>query len=211
MINNSKMKKLDLNKIPKVPKVASILHFDPFKEFPKLRGLKNTSERIHGCITFISYCSGGKHVDLLTKAAFFRACLNEFASISEMLKVELPQLTIEKQDNPLFHFLKELRVTNYHLKSFKVNQEKIEFSIVNSTNETKSETKDEFKFDLEIFTISDCDKMLFESNNNYNRFYSTTEFTETIKWVSDNQMSFGIWFIVELALRQYCELINNSV
>lgn len=199
------MKALDLKKLPLISDIRSILKYDPFKEFPELIDHGDVSERIYGCGIF----NGGqkdKKYTFFSEKAHLRAALGEFVSISEMLKMNDPDLTIESSDIPLLHFFKELRVTNFHLRSISPNTIKDKYVMCDKS----SSTTDSEEFEIESFIISDCNISLFSQNNNYLRNYNSTEFRETIYWVAEQQKIWGITYIIELALRQYCEIIKNK-
>ena len=73
---------------------------------------------------------------------------------------------------PIFHFLKELRVTNFHLKSIESDNSKSTCYIKNL----------DLEFDLNPFIVANCNLDLFINNNNYAKHYNTTEFAQTVKW-----------------------------
>ena len=108
---------LDLNKLPEISYTRGLLQYYPFQEFPELKNLEEVSERIYGCGLFNAAKTDEKY-PYFSEKAHIRAALNEFVSISEMLKKDFPNITIDKTDIPLLHFFKELRVTNFHLKTF---------------------------------------------------------------------------------------------
>lgn len=194
------MRSLDLRKFPKIPHYQGILKYEIFDDFPELTKLDDISERIYGCCLFIGGEKDCKY-PFFSEKAHLRAALNEFVSISEMLKVNYPNLAIEKTDYPLFHFLKELRVTNFHLKSIIPG---------NSKSIAYSQSLDK-EFEMNPFIISDCNIKLFEGNTNFNKHYKTSDFSETVNWVAENQIQWGINCIIEETLKQYCMLIKSDI
>ncbi len=198
---------LDLNKLPDIDNIKGILKYDPFDEFSELKNLGEISERIYGCALFNGGGTDDKYPHYLEKA-YLRAALNEFVSISEMLKKHPPCIVIDKTDYPLFHFFKELRVTNFHIKTFMPNNIKGTAKIVNRTT-GKTTLKD--LIDIVNFIIEDCNLKLFSDNENYKRHYATEEFKKTVEWVEQNQRIWGINHIIEAALKQYCQLINVTL
>ncbi|HKR07086.1 MAG TPA: hypothetical protein VJY62_20785 [Bacteroidia bacterium] len=112
---------LDLNKLPQISNITGVLKCDPFQEFPELKDLGEISERIYGCGLFNGSKQDKKYPDFSEKA-HLRAALTELVSISEMLKNQFPAITIDNTDLPLLYFFKELRVTNFHVKTFFPNK-----------------------------------------------------------------------------------------
>lgn len=194
------MRSLDLSKFPTIPHCQGILKYEIFDDFPELTKLGDISERIYGCSLFIGGEKDNKY-PFLSEKAHLRAALNEFVSISEMLKVNYPDLAIEKTDYPLFHFLKELRVTNFHLKSIIPG---------NSKSRAYSQSLDK-EIEMNPFIIADCNIKLFESNTNYSKHYKASNFHETVNWVAENQIQWGINCIIEETLKQYCFLIKSDI
>lgn len=200
------MTRLDLTKLPQISDSTGFLKYDPFDEFPELKGLNEISERIYGCAHFNIAVTDVKYPTYSEKAQL-RATLNEFVSISEILTKKYPDITIDKTDLPILHFLKELRVTNFHLKTFTPKIVKGKLVLVNTTTGEKNLGE----FEVEHFIIENCNLDLFSENYNYKKYYSSLEFEKTVEWVDENQKAFGITHIVEAALKQYCELIKNTV
>lgn len=198
------MQYLDLNKLPNISNSIGFLKYDVFQEFPELKDLGEVSERIYGCNHF----SGGQPDEkypYFSEKAHLRASLNEFISVSET--ITYPNLKIENTDFPLFHFLKELRVSNFHLKTFTPKKVAGKAVLLNSiSGEISSE-----EFEVKHFIIENCHLDLFTSNRNYQKYYSTSEFQTTVAWVDEKQKVWGITHIVEAALRQYCEVIKNAL
>ena len=199
------MVNLDIDNLPIIKNQISILRKIPFDKFPKLKELGAISERIYGCWNFNSYNNVDNDLPYFKEKAYLRATLNEFVSISEILKEKYIDISIEKTNIPLLHFFKELRVTNFHIKTFVPNTIK---STVLLTN--KEEVTNE-NFELELFVIENCDIELFFSNFNYIKYYSSVEFEQIVNWVNKNQYIWGINYIIDFALNQYCELINKTV
>lgn len=200
------MTTLDLNKLPKIENRIGVLRFDPLKEFPALKDLGEISERIYGAAEF-NGTKPDENYPLLAEKASFRAALSEFVSISEMLKQNHDNLRIDNLDVPLLHFFKELRVTNFHIKSFS--------PVIQSTTMTwpgvnYPEDKP-FEFEYKFLTIGNCNIELFRNNQNYSRFYNNDAFHKVIDWVNEKQDILGITHIFEAALNQYCTLINENV
>ncbi len=189
---------LDLNKLP--VNAISPLEYNPIVEFPELNNLGEISERIDGCAKF-NRLSSSKD---LSERAQFSATLNEFVSISERLKKDHENISIEKLDYPLFHFIKELRVTDFHLKTLTRTESTIKITFVSGKTSMPL-------FEYRILIIDNCNIDLFRGNKNYTRHYATKEFQTTVRLVNQMQRVSGINRIIEIALRQYCELIKNTV
>ncbi len=205
LVNLNIMTRLDLNKFPEISYKRGLLKYDPFVDFPELKNIGEVSERIYGCSRF----NGGEFDNIYPKfveKAYLRAAINEFVSISEMLKNNHSDITIEKSDIPLFHFIKELRVTNFHLQSIKHSSVINKFVIYNSTSDITNQDE----YEMENMIISNCDISLFENNKNFARHYDTFEFKKTIEWVEEKQRIWGISYIIEASLKQYCELIKDK-
>lgn len=199
------MAHLDLAKLPVVSDRVSLKRYEPFDEFPSLAELGEISERIYGCNRFINTKPDEDFPTFLEKANL-RAALNEFVSLSEMLRSKYPIAIIDKTDLPLLHFFKELRVTNYHIKTFKYGTTEGETVLIGSEGVIGKE-----KYPSSYLIIADCNLNLFSDNFNFMKHYDTTEFEKTVEWVATNQEIWGIAHLVEVAIRQYCELIENTI
>lgn len=200
------MTKLDLNKLPEITNSTGLLKYNPFQEFPELINLGEVSERIYGCSLF-NYGEKDEKYPNFSEKAHLRAALNELVSISEMLKKLHNNITIENSNLPILHFFKELRVTNFHLKTFNPTHIKGTFLVYNSTTGIINPNH----YEAEHYIINDCNTTLFADNNNFLKHYNTQEFITTIEWVNHHQRIWGISHIIEAALRQYCLLIKNTV
>ncbi|MCF8256683.1 MAG: hypothetical protein K9J06_03970 [Flavobacteriales bacterium] len=199
------MAHLDLTKLPVVSNRVSLLRYNPFDEFPSLADLGEISERIYGCNKFTSGKSDEDYPTFLEKANL-RAALNELVSLSEMLRAKYPNAIIDKTDLPLLHFFKELRVTNFHIKTFNYGTTEGETVLIGSDGVVGKET-----YPSSYFIIADCNLNLFTDNLNYKKHYNSHEFERTVEWVATNQEIWGIAHLVEVGLRQYCELIENTI
>jgi hypothetical protein len=198
------MTAINLNKLPIISNEKGWLKYDPFQEFPELKNLGEISERIYGCAHFNGGKADGIYPEFAEKA-YLRASLEELVSLSEMLKRKCPEISIENTDLPILHFFKELRVTNFHLKSSNSHKITGRAVIVNSiTNERNSE-----EFDVNNLVIENCSIDLFTDNKNYVKYYNSAEFKETVKWVEEHQKIWGVSHIIESALKQYCEQIKQ--
>ncbi len=200
------MKKIKLMNLPKIENRASILFIDPLKEFPKLIELGEISERISSTAFYLQNISD-KSNQLVAENRHFRAALTEFASISELLKLKYKNLSIENLEYPLLHFFKELRVTNFHIKSFKTSlvEKKMIWSGVYYPNDQ------EYEFIHSFLIIENCNIELFTSNKNFIKYYNHFAFHSTINWVNENQQILGIKHVFNAALVQYCELIIEKL
>lgn len=198
------MTKLDLNKLPNIENKIGVLRFDPLKEFPALKELGEISERIYGAANF-NGAKPDENYPLYAEKSHFRAALSEFVSISEMVKLKSHDLRIDNLDLPLLHFFKELRVTNFHIKSF--------IPSIQSTNMTwpgvNYPDDRPYEFQYKFLTIDNCDLCLFKDNNNYNNFYKNDTFHSVINWVNEKQGILGITHVFEAALKQYCKLLDE--
>lgn len=204
------MTSLDLNKFPEIENSIGLLVFDHLKEFPTLKNLGDITQRIYGCSTFLySGKSSDKDDYILSRSASLRAALNEFVSLSEMLKASntqnLKNLAIEKMDYPLFHFFKLLREVNFHLNSL---QHSHSITNVRNYNTTTGEI-DENIITLKPLIIDSLNASLFQHSRNL-KFYDINQIATITDWVNTNQYQWGIFYILDIALRQYCtELLDQ--
>jgi hypothetical protein len=202
------MTKLNLEEFPIIRNSISLLAFDHLKNYPHLDNLGDISERIYGCSMFLYYKTD-RHKYPFYVSASLRAALNEFVSLSEMLKASnessLRDISIEKVNLPLFHFFKLLREVNFHLNSLKHSKTTTE--VVNFNIET-GKIKDEV-YTLTPSIIDSLEISLFKDSNNL-KHYNFTEFNLVVNWVNTNQNHWGIFHILDLALRQYCDLITSK-
>jgi len=87
------------------------------QEYPLLINKGDITQRIYGCSNFLNY-KVDENNPFLVESAHLRAALNEFVSISEMIKAStdtnINRLTIENSNLPLLHFFKLLREVNFH-------------------------------------------------------------------------------------------------
>lgn len=202
---------LNLEKFPHVETSIPFLKCDPLKEFPKLLFYEDIAERVYGCNTFIG-SNADKEYPNFSERAHFRVALSEFVSISEIIKTKYKaqreMLSIEKTDFPLFHFFKLLREVTFHLMLV----ENDFHSVTLTTIDTKTSIVSDLNIEANHFIIKNCSIDLFfakkkEINNSYNK----TELLKVIAWVDQYQIPWGITYLLERALRQYCEWINAHI
>jgi hypothetical protein len=198
---------LDLNKFPMVENSIGWLAFNHLQEYPSLINKGDITQRIYGCSNFLYYKIDDKN-SFSVESAYLRAALNEFVSISEMIKVstdlKLNKLTIENSDLPLLHFFKLLREVNFHLNSFQYNKTTSE---VQSFDVTTGEI-DKKVFTLRNIVINQLNVSIFKNSKNI-KHYDLTQMSTVTEWVNDKQYQWGIFHILDLALRQYCIKIEK--
>lgn len=198
---------LDLNKIPTIENSIGWLAFNHLQKFPLLNNRGDITLRIYGCSRFLYFTVDEKQ-PFFVESAYLRAALNEFVSISEMLKAstdqEIKKLTIENSDLPLLHFFKLLREVNFHLNS---PHHSITTNEVNSFNTVTGKIEDEV-FTLSHTVIDNLDISIFNNSKNI-KHYDLKQITEITTWVRNNQYKWGIFHILDLALRQYCYEIEK--
>ncbi len=203
------MTNLDLSKFPEIETIHGLLLYDPFKEFETISQLGDISERIYGCSTFLATHPDEKY-PFFSEKAYLRGFVNEFSSLNEILKahanIELQNISIEKTDYPLFHFIKLIRNINFHIKSIKAGHSTFQAVYVNKI--TKEESEEEFT--INRFIIDECNIELLKAARDF-RHYKTSDLQKTLEWIETNQKVYGINGILEEALRQYCRLIINTV
>jgi len=205
----TRITQLDLNKFPDIETVMGLLKYDPFWEFPSLDKLGEISERIYGCAKFLWAKPDDTYL-YYAECANLRAYLNEFSSLSEILKEHsLPKfrnIAIEKTDYPLFHFFKLLRNVNFHVKSITGGTTSFPAVLMNkATNEIHGE-----ELLITRFIIADCNLTLLETAWDI-KHYDKIQIQYIIDWVVDMQANYGISDILEANLRQYCKLILASI
>lgn len=208
MINKNKMTLLDLNKFPTVENSIGWLAFDHLKEYPLLTDLGDITQRIYGCSNFLNY-KIDENNPFLVESAHLRAALNEFVSISEMIKAstntKINLLTIENSKLPLLHFFKLLREVNFHLNSLKYNK---------TTTDVKNFCPATGEIGNEVFTfthsiIDQLNASIFTNSKNL-KYYDFEQIKTIAEWVNLKQYKWGIFHILDLALRQYCEEIEKN-
>jgi hypothetical protein len=204
-----RMTTLNLNKFPAIEHVHGLLWYDPFREFPDLDKLGDISERIYGCAHFIGASSDEKY-PFFSENKTLRAFLNEFSSLSEILKDHdqslFHNLAIEKTDFPVFHFLKLLRNVNFHVKSISGGSISYQATLYNTT--THERYGDEMT--ITNYIIADCNLTLLKNARDI-KHYNQQEMQDTIEWIDRTQKQYGFSDILEAALRQYCKLINHAI
>lgn len=202
------MTNLNLNLFPVIENSIGFLAFEHLKEYPQLNNLGDISERIYGCSKFLYYNTAEKNY-LFSESATLRAALNEFVSLSEMLKASndiiLKNLAIEKVSIPLFHFFKLLREVNFHLNS--LQHSKTKTAVKNFNTETG--VIDDNIITLTPLIIDRLDITLFQNSNNL-KHYDISQMTQVTNWVNTNQYQWGIFHILDIALRQYCDEITKQ-
>jgi len=198
---------LDLNKFPTVENSIDWLAFNHLQEYPLLTNKGDITQRIYGCSNFL-YFNADEKYPFFIESAYLRAALNEFVSISEMIKAssntKINSLTIENSDLPLLHFFKLLREVNFHLNSLQHNKITTD---VKTLNTTTGEIDDKV-YTLTHTTIDNLSVSIFKNSKNI-KHYDSTQMNYIITWVNKNQFRWGIFHILDLALRQYCAEIEK--
>lgn len=203
------MTSISLHKFPDFENKYGLLKYNPFEEFPQLANLGDISERIYGCSEFIG-SDGDNDFPFWRENVTIRSFLNEFASLNEMLKDSQDQnmrnISIERLDYPLFHFLKLLRNVNFHVKSTIGSKTEFKARLINRvTGEVHGEV-----MNISRYIIKDCTLDLLKSARDY-KHYSESDILEIIDWFNARQLEQGVSNILEEALRQYCVLIKGIV
>jgi hypothetical protein len=120
-----------------------------------------------------------------------------------MLKIcgnsNLEKISIDKLDIPLLHFFKLLREVNFHLTS--LAQHSVENEV--TTFDTRTGEISDNKFKLQHPVISNCDSSMFKNSKNI-KYYDSRKIADVVEWVKENQNTWGIFHLLDLALRQYC-------
>lgn len=198
---------LDLNKFPTVENSIGWLAFNHLKEYPLLTNMGDITQRIYGCSNFLNYKIDDDN-PFLVESAHLRAALNEFVSISEMIKVssdtKINRLSIENSKFPLLHFFKLLREVNFHLNSPKYNK---------TTSDVKSFCPATGEIGNEVFAFTHCiiyqlNASIFHKSKNL-KYYDLAQIKIITDWVDTKQYKWGIFHILDLTLRQYCEEIEK--
>lgn len=199
---------LDLNKFPKVEDSIGWLAFNHLQEYPLLTNKGDITQRIYGCSNFLYY-KADENNPFLVESAHLRAALNEFVSISEMIKAstdtKINRLTIENSNLPLLHFFKLLREVNFHLNSFQYDK---------TTTDVQSFCTTTGIIDDKVFTLTHCiidqlNASIFHKSKNI-KYYDVEQMATITEWVKMKQYKWGIFHILDLALRQYCEEIEKD-
>jgi hypothetical protein len=203
------MTNLDLNNFPTVENMIPMLNFNHLHEFRSLYDNSDISQRIYGCSNFLHFKSD-ENYPLYLEGASIRAALNEFVSLNEMIKVS-PNLnirmkSIENLDIPLLHFFKLLREVNFHLNS--IGHGKTKVSVRNIDTESGKIADKIFSFHFTI--IENLEIGIFRNLFNFKK-YDSAQIEVVVLWIKENQYTWGINHLLDLALRQYCVEIENVI
>jgi len=207
---------IDLSKFPEIPKARPLWGFVPLVDLPVLNKYPDIAERIYGCMHFLRIETKYSENITIEEKCNLRAALSDFVSINDMIKESNnPQLITVRFDTlsyPLIHFFKLLRDTNIHLESIRhIPSTKTYLFGSIATGETmKNKDGKDYVETWNNFTIDNCSPNTLAKCRNINR-YRESDIQAITEWVNINQHEYGLQYLLELALRQYCEEIVAAI
>lgn len=142
------------------------------------------------------------------KLALLRAALYEFASVEDVLLMDLrtlgsvdSPLRIEHTKNPLFHMLKQLRNYNIHIGSSDVQCTEPRTLQFGTQSDFESGTALQYEVGEPVI---DNLTLLEFGQLRESRRYSEEDKAAMVQWFNDSQQAWGVDFLIVLAVKLYC-------
>ena len=154
------------------------------------------------------YCS--ESVTTRLKEGFLRASLAEFASIDDILKIDVASFNHSQKaykwfetQNPMLHIIHELRNFEIHLNATRLSHENKPALWGKKENPEKA-----VSLDAEIWTVDEISETDFSKLKNA-KYYSPEQIQKLVSWFNSAQKAWGVNDLVFRAVETYCyEIVN---